>query len=74
MKGAGILPTAIKNGERYYLMGRESLKIKFSETGMYSEFGGGVDINESYLDCAIREGFEENYWYIGKYKLYRLSN
>ena len=65
---AGILPTAIHNGKRYYLIGRESKKIKFPDSGLYSDFGGGIDKGESILNTAIREGFEETIGIIGDKK------
>lgn len=68
---AGILPTSVFNGKRYYLIGRESLKIKFKESGLYSDFGGGIEKNETKLNAAIREGFEETIGIIGDKKVIR---
>ena len=65
---AGILPTAMHNGKRYYLIGRESKKIKFPERGLYADFGGRKDKGESILNTAIREGFEETIGIIGNKK------
>ena len=65
---AGILPTAIHKGKRYYLIGRESKEIKFPESGLYSDFGGYKDKGESILNAAIREGFEETIGIIGNRK------
>jgi hypothetical protein len=62
---AGILPTAIHKGKRYYLIGRES---KFPESGLYADFGGHKDKGESILNTAIREGFEETIGIIGDKK------
>jgi hypothetical protein len=62
---AGILPTAKYKGKRYYLIGRESKKIKFKESGLYSDFGGNIEKNESRLNAAIREGFEETIGILG---------
>ena len=62
---AGILPIAMHNGKRYYLIGRESKKIKFPESGLYSDFGGKKDKGETPIQTAIREGFEETIGILG---------
>tara|TARA_Y100001958_G_C21187603_1_gene516345 strand:+ start:452 stop:931 length:480 start_codon:yes stop_codon:yes gene_type:complete len=62
---AGILPTAKFKGKRYYLIGRESKKIKFKDSGLYADFGGRLEKNESRLNAAIREGFEETIGILG---------
>ena len=60
--GAGILPTCIHNGNLYFLFGKEN---KYNDTPGWSDFGGGTDKNESYLDTAIREGTEELTGFLG---------
>jgi len=61
--GAGILPTAIYHGKLYFLFGKENYNEK-SAPG-YSDFGGGQDGNENYLEAAIRESVEESTGFLG---------
>lgn len=61
--GAGILPTTIHKGKLYFLFGKEGKQEK-SAPG-FSDFGGGTDNNESYLETAIREAGEELTGFIG---------
>ena len=61
--GAGILPSCIYNGKLYFLFGKEN-KYEDSAPG-FSDFGGGTDNNESYLDTAVREAGEELTGFLG---------
>ena len=61
--GAGILPTGIYNNKIYFLFGKENKNEK-SAPG-FSDFGGGSEPNESYLDTAVREGVEELTGFLG---------
>lgn len=61
--GAGILPTTIINGKLYFLFGKEN-KYEDSAPG-FSDFGGGTDNNETFLETAIREGGEELTGFLG---------
>lgn len=61
--GAGILPTTIIKGKVYLLFGKEN-QYEDSAPG-YSDFGGGVDGNETLLQAAIREGGEELTGFLG---------
>lgn len=61
--GAGILPTTIHNGKLYFLFGKEG-KYEDSAPG-FSDFGGGTDHNESYLETAVREAGEEFTGFLG---------
>ena len=61
--GAGILPTTIYNNKIYFLFGKEN-KYEDSAEG-FSDFGGGTDNTESYLNTAIREGGEELTGFLG---------
>jgi len=54
--GAGFLPTALHNGQLYFLFGKENI---YATTPGYADFGGGTDNNETFLDTAIREFTEE---------------
>jgi 8-oxo-dGTP pyrophosphatase MutT (NUDIX family) len=61
--GAGILPTTIHNGKLYFLFGKES-KYEDSAPG-FSDFGGGTDNSESFLETAVREAGEEFTGFLG---------
>jgi len=61
--GAGILPTTIYKGKLYFLLGKEN-KYEKNEPG-WSDFGGGTDNNESFLQTALREGSEELTGFLG---------
>ena len=61
--GAGILPTTIYNNKLYFLFGKEN---KYEDTAPgFSDFGGGTDNNETYMETAIREGCEELTGFLG---------
>jgi hypothetical protein len=61
--GAGILPTTIHKGKLYFLFGKEG---KYEDTAPgFSDFGGGTDNKESYIETAIREGGEEMTGFLG---------
>jgi len=61
--GAGILPTTIHNGKLYFLFGKEG-KYEDSAPG-FSDFGGGSDNTESFIETAIREAGEEFTGFLG---------
>jgi 8-oxo-dGTP pyrophosphatase MutT (NUDIX family) len=61
--GAGILPTTIHQGKLYFLFGKEG-KYEDSAPG-FSDFGGGTDFSETYLETAIREAGEEFTGFLG---------
>ena len=61
--GAGILPTTIHKNKLYFLFGKEN-KFEDSAEG-FSDFGGGTDNNENYLQTAVREGGEELTGFLG---------
>ena len=61
--GAGILPTTIRDGKLYFLFGKEG-KYEDSAKG-FSDFGGGTDNSESFLQTAIRESCEEFTGFLG---------
>ena len=61
--GAGILPTTIYKNKLYFLFGKEN---KYEDTAPgFSDFGGGTDNNETYMETAIREGCEELTGFLG---------
>ncbi len=61
--GAGILPTTIHNGKLYFLFGKEG-KHEDSAPG-FSDFGGGTDNSETFLETAVREAGEEFTGFLG---------
>jgi len=61
--GAGILPTTIHNNKLYFLFGKEN-KYEDSAPG-FSDFGGGTDNSETYIETAIREAGEEFTGFLG---------
>jgi len=60
--GASILPVTIYKGKLYFLFGKERA---IDENPGWSDFGGGTDANESYIQTAIREGGEELTGFLG---------
>jgi len=60
--GAGILPTTIHEGKLYFLFGKEN---KYADTPGWSDFGGGTDKKETFLQTAIREAGEELTGFLG---------
>ena len=60
--GAGILPTCIHKNKLYFLFGKEH---EYCDTPGWSDFGGGTDNNETYIQTAIREGGEELTGFLG---------
>lgn len=65
--GAGILPFTIYKGRVMFLFGREN-KDKTGDSKkkeMWSDFGGSKEGFESYVQTAVREGFEESSGFFG---------
>ena len=60
--GAGILPTTIHNNKLYFLFGKEN---QYGDTPGFSDFGGGTDNKETFIQTAIREGGEELTGFLG---------
>tara|TARA_B100000424_G_scaffold268781_1_gene264262 strand:+ start:1038 stop:1520 length:483 start_codon:yes stop_codon:yes gene_type:complete len=63
--GAGILPLASYKGKLYFLFSRESKNIKYKDSGLWSDFGGGADKGEGFFETAVREGWEESMGIMG---------
>jgi len=59
--GAGILPVAYHKGNWYFLFAREN-------KGLWSDFGGSKEKNETHYQTAVREGFEESNGILGDAK------
>ena len=62
--GGGILPAAIHKGKLYFLFSREYIHSK-DDGGMWSDFGGSKDHNETFEQTALREGWEESSGILG---------
>ena len=60
--GAGILPTCIYKNKLYFLFGKEH---DYCDTPGWSDFCGGTDDKETYIQTAIREGGEELTGFLG---------
>lgn len=61
--GASILPITIHNGKIIFLFGKER---NIDENPGWSDFGGGTDNNESFIETASREGAEEITGFLGE--------
>jgi len=60
--GASVLPTTIYKNKIHFLFGRER---DIDDTPGWSDFGGGTDNNETFLETAVREGGEELTGFLG---------
>ena len=60
--GASILPVTIHKGKLYFLFGKERA---IDENTGWSDFGGGTDAKETFLQTAVREGGEELTGFLG---------
>jgi hypothetical protein len=63
--GAGILPVTIHKDKLYFLFGKEN---KYADTPGWSDFGGGTETKESFLNTAAREATEELTGFLGDEK------
>jgi 8-oxo-dGTP pyrophosphatase MutT (NUDIX family) len=66
MVAASILPVAIHKGNLYFLFGKEN-DMEDSARG-FSDFGGGLEGDETIMETAIREGSEELSGFLGDSK------
>ena len=62
--GAGILPVTVYRNKIYFLFSREYIGSK-DDGGLWSDFGGSKEKNETFYDTAIREGYEESSGFLG---------
>ena len=65
---AGILTVAYHNKKVYFLLSRETVDVKFKDSGKWSDFGGKREKGEDLKTTAIREGFEESDGIFGNQK------
>ena len=61
----GIQPFSIYKNNIYFLIGQEKYEKGYKDSLKWSGFGGLKHENESYLQGALREGFEETMSMIG---------
>lgn len=62
--GSGILPIAKYQNRLYFLFGKEHF---LTDNSRWSDFGGKIENQESIIDGAIREGYEETCGFLGSY-------
>ena len=60
--GGSILPITVHNGKIMFLFGKER---DIDENPGWSDFGGGTDKGETFIDTASREGGEELTGFLG---------
>ena len=60
--GASILPVTVHNGKIMLLFGKER---NIDSNPGWSDFGGGTDKGETFMETAVREGSEEMTGFIG---------
>ena len=65
--GGGILPVAFYKGKIYFLFSREQIESNV-DPGLWSDFGGASDNDETFFETAIREGHEETGGFLGSKK------
>ena len=61
--GASILPITVHDGKILFLFGKER---NIDENPGWSDFGGGTDNDESFVETASREGAEEITGFLGE--------
>ena len=70
---AVILPVSKHENNIYFFFGREALIPETGHSGLWSDFGGSTENNETKIETAIREGHEETSGIIGnKYDINHL--
>ncbi len=60
--GASVLPVTVHNGKVFLLFGKER---DIDSNPGWSDFGGGTDKGETFMETAVREGGEELTGFIG---------
>jgi len=70
MYGAGAIPFSFYENEYYFLLGRETKDVNWSDRGLYGSFGGGIKKDkEKNIDGLIREFWEETNGFFGEHEL-----
>jgi len=65
--GGGILPVAFYKGKIYFLFSREQINST-QDAGLWSDFGGARDNDESFFETSSREAYEESGGFLGSRK------
>tara|TARA_B110000879_G_scaffold75710_1_gene105570 strand:- start:51 stop:530 length:480 start_codon:yes stop_codon:yes gene_type:complete len=65
--GGGILPVAFYKGKVYFLFSREQINST-KDAGLWSDFGGARDKDETFFETASREAYEESGGFLGSLK------
>ena len=60
--GASVLPVSVRDNKVYFLFGKER---EIDENPGWSDFGGGTDKGETFIETAVREGGEELTGFLG---------
>ena len=69
INGAGAIPFSSHENEYYFLFGRETKDVNWSDRGLYGSFGGGIiKEKEKNIDGLIREFWEETNGFFGEYE------
>jgi hypothetical protein len=67
INGAGAIPFSFHDNDYYFLFGRETKDLKWSDSGLYGSFGGGIKKEkEKNIDGLIREFWEETNGFFGE--------
>jgi hypothetical protein len=70
INGAGAIPFSFHENEYYFLFGRETKDVNWSDRGLYGSFGGGIKKEkEKNIDGLIREFWEETNGFFGERKV-----
>lgn len=60
LKNAGVLFYTVLKGKRYFLLGQEAVINGYKNSGTWSAFEGGPEMDEDDALCALRECQEES--------------
>ena len=67
INGCGVVPFSYSEGDLYFLFGREAKDIRWTEKGLWGDFGGSINkTKESNFEGMIREFWEETNGIFGK--------
>lgn len=67
INGAGAVPFSFYENDYYFLFGRETKGLKWSDSGLYGSFGGTIKKEkEKNIDGLIREFWEETNGFFGE--------
>jgi hypothetical protein len=61
----GVVPYTIHNKNVYFLVGKNIIDPTWKSSGLYTDFGGEVEKEETLLEAAAREAYEESMGFLG---------